>query len=493
MRQVVHIFKKDFHCLWSHVLRVLILTGLFAWSNGQGGILQKGGTFDLTTAYGWIAMIQSLLPILLPIAWWYLIAAVISQEALPGEEQFWLTRPYSRPQLATAKILFILAFVNLPMLVAHCVILHDQGFPVLSHVPGLLLAQLMIFALWLMPAIALAVACRNLWQFLGSGLVSFVVLFISAAALHLNYGSGAESLRWCVFVTLLAVVSLSILIWQYWQRRTALAWTAVVCGFLLALIIPRIPTQGAMWDWQLARSRLPQLGSAVQIVFEPRPRPQSLPYANGYGGREVDLPLRVTGLPDETELWADYVAFTIESHDGTLWKDKVQIRTGADATHWQTMWIDQAVLDRIKNEPVTLHVSAYLTLTKRMSTTRLTVKNTLVDVPDWGRCSFQTVQSSWQVWCLNPFRTPGVWTTYEAHDPSQPRAIDSNFPYTEHGTYLPLPEQVDLSPLTLISNFNGVGGLTDAILITTKVPVARSRRDFEIRDIHLADYEAHER
>jgi hypothetical protein len=266
-----------------------------------------------------------------------------------------------------------------------------------------------------------------------------------------------------------------------------------VCGFLLALVIPRIPTQGAMWDWQLARSNLPQLSPEVQIAFEARPRPHSLPYSNAYPGKEIDLPLRVTGLPSETELWADYVAYTIEGREGTLWKDKVEIKTGADATYWQTMWIDKASLDRIKNQPVTLHVSAYLTLTQKMGTTRLSVKDTLQDVPHWGRCMFQVFETSWNSWCWSPFHKPATWTTYEAQDSNQRPLSSSNFPQTEHGAYLPLPEQADISPLAAISRINGATRMTDTILVTTKAPVARSRRDFEVRDIRLADYEVVEK
>jgi hypothetical protein len=477
---------------------VLVLIAIFAWSNAQNqmlvssqfGVRAYAGGYNIWS--GPLELTLAMLPILLPVAWWYLIASVISQEALPGERQFWLTRPYSRSSLAAAKILFILIFVSLPLLIAHCAILHGQGFPVLSHAAGLLLAQLMIFALWLAPSVALAVVCRTLRQFSSSALVTLVVVFISAAALHVNYEEGAGWLRWCILATLLAIVSFSILIWQYWQRKSAIGRPALVCGFLLALIIPRIPTQGAMWDWQLARSGLPQLSSAVQIAFEAKPRPQGLPYESRYGGREIDLPLRLTGLPDETELWADYVAFTIESHDGTLWTDKVQIRTVADATYWQTMWIDPTVLDRIRNEPVTLHVSAYFTLTQKLGVTRLVAQNTLQEVPGWGRCMFQTIQDRYYLGCWSAFRRPAVWTTYLALNSSQPESTSPNFAHTEHGSYLSLPEQVDLSPLTTLLRMSGGESLrpSNAMMITTKLPVARSRRDFELRDIRLGDYEA---
>ena len=45
--------------------------------------------------------------LLLPIAAWVLIARVIHAEALPGTQQFWLTRPYSRGSLLAARPCFL--------------------------------------------------------------------------------------------------------------------------------------------------------------------------------------------------------------------------------------------------------------------------------------------------------------------------------------------------------------------------------------------------
>src|SRR5256885_7885270 len=54
----------------------------------------------------------TLVMILLPLAWWTLIARVIHDEVLPGDNQFWITRPYSWKSLLGAKALFILAFIR---------------------------------------------------------------------------------------------------------------------------------------------------------------------------------------------------------------------------------------------------------------------------------------------------------------------------------------------------------------------------------------------
>lgn len=97
MQQALHIFKKDVRYLSGEILLVIALAGVFAWK----------------LAAQWAE-------ILLPIAAVYLIARLIHAEAIPGERQFWTTRPYRWQSLLAAKILFILAFVSGPTLVAIC-------------------------------------------------------------------------------------------------------------------------------------------------------------------------------------------------------------------------------------------------------------------------------------------------------------------------------------------------------------------------------------
>ena len=66
---------------------------------------------------------------LLMIAARLLIVRVVHEETLPGTRQFWLTRPYSRASLLCAKILFILAFINLPKMIADLIIAPVPVFP----------------------------------------------------------------------------------------------------------------------------------------------------------------------------------------------------------------------------------------------------------------------------------------------------------------------------------------------------------------------------
>ena len=102
----------------------------------------------------------------LVLAWWYLIALLVQEEALPGTRQFWLTRPYRWQNLFGAKLLFCLAFINLPLFFADCSILTLEGFPIGSNLPGILLRQLPLTVYFVVPALLLAVITENVAQLL---------------------------------------------------------------------------------------------------------------------------------------------------------------------------------------------------------------------------------------------------------------------------------------------------------------------------------------
>ena len=65
-----------------------------------------------------------------------------------------------------AKLLFVLAFVSLPLLISDCVVLHARGFPPIDHLPGLLWRHALLFVPLVLSAATIASSVtRNLWQF----------------------------------------------------------------------------------------------------------------------------------------------------------------------------------------------------------------------------------------------------------------------------------------------------------------------------------------
>src|ERR1044071_985168 len=138
MRQAPHIFRKDVRYLWREICLVQAMAAIFAWSTPEAiGLL-------LFPAMG------------------YLIARLVHAEALPGDRQFWITRPYRWQSLLAAKLLFILAFVNLPILLAQWRMVAAGGFPLAAYAPGMLWAQVLLILILSLPVAALAAVTRSI-------------------------------------------------------------------------------------------------------------------------------------------------------------------------------------------------------------------------------------------------------------------------------------------------------------------------------------------
>src|SRR6185437_9018095 len=144
----LHIFKKDVGFLRYHIALTLLAAVAFCLM----------GTFNIKGA-GPTAFI-------LPVTWWFLIAAVIHAEPLPGRGQFWLTRPYQRKSLLCAKALFIVTFVNIPIVVADLFIVHATGFPITANIGGFLWTQVLLLAVFEIPAAAIASITSSLLELL---------------------------------------------------------------------------------------------------------------------------------------------------------------------------------------------------------------------------------------------------------------------------------------------------------------------------------------
>src|SRR5579885_135409 len=157
MRQTLHIFQKDIRYLRYDLYLVLALEVIFGWMSAR----------HVDTVW-----IQTLLPI----AASYLIVRLIHAEAIPGDRQFCITRPYRWKSLAAAKILFILLFIELPVFAVQFLILVVEGFPLGYYLPALLWSQVLLtFAVWL-PIAALASMTKTFVSFTFSLLILVAVV-----------------------------------------------------------------------------------------------------------------------------------------------------------------------------------------------------------------------------------------------------------------------------------------------------------------------------
>jgi hypothetical protein len=163
MKQILHIFTKDVRRFWPEILTLLALVAAFivihsyiwAVSARYSIVTSSGGTLGvLMTLYGSLV-------VLIPVGWWLLITRTVHEERLVGDTQFWITRPYQWKSLLASKLLFVVAFVYVPIFLAQCVLLAQEGFAPQPQIPGLLWNLLMITASVVLPLIALAAATSS--------------------------------------------------------------------------------------------------------------------------------------------------------------------------------------------------------------------------------------------------------------------------------------------------------------------------------------------
>jgi hypothetical protein len=229
MRLAFHIFRKDIRRLW---WETLVATGALAYL----------AHMDANRMDYLPGPMEGLMNLVVPAAWAFLIAMLVHQESLVGDRQFWLTRPYPRGSLLAAKLFFVLCFVHLPSFAFDIAVVQARGFNPLSHIPALLLKQVVLAAALTIPAIALAALTRNLAQFASAGLVSIV------GAYYLMYDVAAHWIRIdalretgaTVVITSGAVAAIAL---QYSGRRVT--WARVIAtgmftgAVLLASYVPR--------------------------------------------------------------------------------------------------------------------------------------------------------------------------------------------------------------------------------------------------------------
>ena len=121
MRQARHIFLKDVRYLRYQIVLVFALALGLIWGATPGPRQLVGSSGPVE--------------ILLIAAANFLIARLIHAEAIPGDRQFWVTRPYRWKSLLLAKLAFIFVFVQLPVLLAHLFIVILNGFSLWSNIP----------------------------------------------------------------------------------------------------------------------------------------------------------------------------------------------------------------------------------------------------------------------------------------------------------------------------------------------------------------------
>jgi hypothetical protein len=482
MQQAWHIFLKDVRRLRYELIVVLALTAAYTWLQGHWSPLSSARNGRLNQTAGLLRNF------LLPVAWWYLTSLAVYGEPLPGDRQFWVTRPYRWTSLLGAKLLLIVAFVSFPLLLADCVILPLQGFHAWAYPGGLLWHEVVIFAVLLLPMIALACITTSFAQVVLvvlATIVSIVTLGIVLSpvgdGVMIGFGVGGEWIEGSLVCLVLLSVALAIIILQYRARRTWVARAIFVVTVLLLLYGGRLlPWRtGLALESRLLQSRIDT--SPITAVFAPGNGPPPTESPARQGTVRVSLPVRLDGLPSGTtavvdEMWGELVPTNSKPQETLL-----SFGESLPDTVWHDTVVERSVFERWKSTPLRVHLTIHLTVLGNPHIEHMPLAGGSYRVPGVGLCQFDPRQPDRSaISCRAPFRQPAyVLAQFDKYDKDIPKA-------EQRTDYSPYPAEFGISPISDYSWSVPTGATT--VTFTTMKPLAHIRRELDIPNVRLAEF-----
>ncbi|HZQ56342.1 MAG TPA: hypothetical protein VFB14_29405 [Bryobacteraceae bacterium] len=470
MKQALHIFKKDVRYLRYEIAITLIAVLAFAIA----------GAHHIST-----------IGVFLPVLWWFLIARVVYAEPLPGYRQFWITRPYERKSLFGAKALFILCFVNLPLLIADAIILLAVGLSVAHHLGGLLWTQVLLTVAFVLPAAAFAVMASGLGELVIATLLIVVGILIWLSGLFLRGGSPWFELEWvrtyCLIAELAAAAAIVVL-WQYARRNTlATRFVMIVAAIVLLASYALLPWTPA-FALQTHLSRWKVNPNSIRVALDSDRKWLGRVYTDEREQVIAELPLRITGLPAGTVPEPNGLTVSLRAPDGAAWTAKQPAPSGVNfeaGIPSLRAAMGKDFYAKVKNQPLQLQGTLYLTLYGNGQTTNVPLDGGLVPVHDVGVCS----ANEHFVRCQAAFRPPLDWVTIRIWQTAQrgPRTtVEPPFP---RPSYSPFPADLGIDPVYQ-SLWRPNADTITAAQVQTVQPIAYLECKFDIEQVRLSDFVA---
>lgn len=498
MNQVVHIFRKDARHYWREIVVSLLLVAAYGWREASRPGLQASGV-------GVRGLLFSLLTPLVPLAWAFLIVRVVHGEPLVGDRQFWVTRPYEWRKLLAAKLIFMVVFVNVPLLILQAFLLMEAGFSPVSHFGGLLWMQLLWILFVFLPVGTLATVTSSVGQVV-LAVIAILIYLIALAAIvpavapESRGPAGSFPTTFELVITL--AVALTIIGWQYSRRKTARSRR-----LLLGLAAFVAVTLFAMPYGTLIRRSYPEGAQLpAKIAFDPAPLKS---HQGGIPSRskvEVRIPLLVSGVADGSVVGVSGIKVSIQGPGGERWNSGwccAAPRLLPDRPHAEfDLPINTGFFERVKSRPVNLRIWFALNLSRASETTSLVARPNQFSVPGEGRCGFSPVSASGVV-CVFPFAAPYLqWSAKSNEVTCTPLPGKSALPAGAIGygwTYMQVPFEIEPVKIVDVGLPNwGVPHVPQSYQkicagtpLTFRVlqPARRVRDRLDIRNLRLADYE----
>jgi hypothetical protein len=309
MTQTLHIVRKDLRRLRWWLVAWVVLLAARALLASAGPAIARGG-FAVQLVVSQLSGIVAALGVVMLAL---LVARLVHEEPLVGLDWFWLTRPYDRHALLSAKLFIaVVFFIALP-LVGELTVMAAFG----ASMKDMMRASstfLLSEALWTFALMVMAALTPSLSMFalaLVGTMASIALLMMGALSVAILMDAGetpprmdstiADPTPAVLMTTIFLVVALFVIFYQYSRRRPARAIALAFAGLAAAVVVPGV------WPWPFtgAAASAPSGWMRDAVRVKPVPdltAPPEIADAEAYrsrGGlkRQISIPVRLTGLP----------------------------------------------------------------------------------------------------------------------------------------------------------------------------------------------------
>ena len=435
MKQVLHIFRKDSRHFWPEILIYFAILAAFVliypsqWQTMDFARRSQLGTICRMILYLVVA------------TWGVVIARLIHSEALVGENQFWLTRPYHRTTLLAAKLLFLAVWLCLPFVVAQSALLAEAGFHPLPILPHLILKLLLLNCYVFLPLFTLAAVTANFGRMalslLGIVLTYAGISFLSASSA--GYNASPPYPHHLIYPLIFLLGSGVVIAIQYAARRVWLSRGIMVAtGVLLVAASVALSKAAETMVTRAYPPPAPSAASPIQLAFaEDKHYRVGVEPSERMGQMYIDVPVRFSGVAPGYAVQPDNVKFTITAPDGFTWTAPWwttyprQYLPGSQVTSVQIM-ISRDLYDRYKYVPLTLQITLAVTQLQPGQPTQTTISDQDFAAPGFGVCSIHGYRYGPGISCRAAVDAPpltSIQTTLSISPCSGPQPSVASAPY----------------------------------------------------------------
>ena len=397
---ILHILKKDMRILWPYALGVALTDLAAAILQAMIEAFQLRADAEILTAFLWALNIIAL------VFDFALIAMVVQLDPLPGTRQDWLARPIRRRDMMLAKLLFVMFFVQAPLLAADTLHGLAVGFPFGQSLAAASARNLYLFGLWTLPVLAIAAVTGNIKQTLGLGLAASVgglavahTILELYALFNVTPDTGHTMTSFVLQMGVLLAGAAAVIGLQYFRRATGHARLVLSLAAILAMAAYFLLPQDMAYAIEGRFS--PSPGHDLSLAFAPSAAKFSVAdSATLAAGSEnliersavVALPLAVAGLPSRLTLVGGHVQATLTAPDGNSIKLEVddfalQMRHRPETVYYQMLRVPGGFFDAHRGQSMRVTLDYDLAIHRPQGTYEMAAEGGTLVIPRVGRCA----------------------------------------------------------------------------------------------------------